>query len=86
MYTLKNALKNIINSPVRNLILGAIIMLICIICCISFALLRVSEKAEKDALTRVMITAKVVKEDVDSIDVSNDLIYIIRQVVPFLLF
>ena len=76
MYILKNAIKNIMNSPIRNIIIGVIIAVISLICCMSLALLRVSDKAEKEALLKASVTARIIKGDPSgSIDTSYDLTY-----------
>ena len=76
MYILKNAIKNIMNSPVRNVLLGVIITVISLICCMSLALLRVSDKAEKEALLNASVTARITKGDPSgSIDTSDNLTY-----------
>ena len=76
MYILKYAIKNIMNSPIRNIIIGVIIAVISLICCMSLALLRVSDKAEKEALLKASVTARIIKGDPSgSIDTSYDLTY-----------
>ena len=76
MYILKNAIKNIMNSPVRNVLLGVIITVISLICCMSLALLRVSDKAEKEALLKASVTARITKVNpFGSIDISDNLTY-----------
>ena len=76
MYVLKNAIKNIMNSPIRNIIIGVIIAVISLICCMSLALLRVSDKAEKEALLKASVTARIIKGDPSgSIDTSYAVSY-----------
>ena len=76
MYLLKNAIGNIKNSPIRNLLICVIIMVVSLVCFISLALLRVADKAENEAISRSSAIARVVKGDViDSIDASDSLTY-----------
>ena len=76
MYILINALKNIRNSPIRNLLIGAIIAAVATICCISLSLLGISNKAEEEAMLKISIPARIVKGSLeDSLDASNSLTY-----------
>ena len=42
MYIFKNAIKNIKNSAIRSVLLGVIITVISLICCMSLALLNIT--------------------------------------------
>ena len=76
MYILKNALLNICQSKIRNLIISLIIIAISTVCCMSLSLFQSANKATNDALRDSSVIARVIKGDVlGSIDASEPLSY-----------
>ena len=76
MYVLKNSLKNIQRSPIRNLLIGIIIVVIFMVCCMSLSLFRFADKATTEALRSSALIARVTKGDIlESIDTSEKLNY-----------
>ena len=76
MYVLKNSLKNIQRSPIRNLLIGIIIVVISMVCCVSLSLFRSADKATTEALKSSALIAMVIKGDIlESIDKSEKLTY-----------
>lgn len=62
MYIFKNAIKNIKNSAIRSVLLGVIITVISLICCMSLALLNISQVVEEEALRKASATSSITKK------------------------
>lgn len=59
MYIIKNALKNLIRSKGRNLLIGIIVFVIAVSACLGLSIRQASEKAKQEAMDSLTITAQI---------------------------
>lgn len=59
MYIFKNALKNLIRSKGRNLLIGIIVFVIAVAACLGLSIRQAAENAKTDAMDNLNITAQI---------------------------
>ena len=59
MYVLKNALKSVSRSMGRNILIGIIVLVISISCCIGLSIRQAAESARTQTLDSLSVTAQI---------------------------
>ena len=59
MFIFKNAFKSITRSKVRNILIGIIVAVIAIACCVSLSIKSAAAKAEQETLSNLSVTAQI---------------------------